>query len=197
MSGEGSLEGTVGITRSLPPGNLWASAFSAMEDMKMLEVYTNALYLRPKQGRILSRSLVLSINFWGTPSYCLSSAWKFSPRFTNGLDSGPWDICKEERQSVEQIAWERTLVSKPAECGRSKSRWRKKRMLQTKAWLENMRIAKHGECSLPSVNRQSFPSGRYTLGFWKNELEVRGFRSGFVGTFIVHACVCYFFINFG
>lgn len=54
------MEGTAGLIRSLPLRSLWSSAFfSIVEDLKMLEVYNNAIAWRTKQGRLLTKDLLL------------------------------------------------------------------------------------------------------------------------------------------
>lgn len=54
------MEGIAGLLRSLPLRSFWSGAFfSRVEDLKLLEVCKHALAWRTKQGRILTKDLVL------------------------------------------------------------------------------------------------------------------------------------------
>lgn len=53
------VEGIAGVYEEPSFRSLWSSAFFSIIDMKMLDIYNNALAWRTKQGRILTKYLVL------------------------------------------------------------------------------------------------------------------------------------------
>lgn len=164
------MEEIVGVYEEPSFRSLWSAAlFSIIEDMKMLDICNNALAWRTKQGRILTKYLVLTPPLRSPKSLTLA-------QLEISLQDSPmnWILCWTLRclhigeadwtadNSEKGIFYEQTRWALE---GERESCWRlgrNKRNLWIKAWLGNPLKAKHWHFSF-AFDRQLLFGEMY---FW-------------------------------